>query len=469
MKIINRTNNTVEIQEIGRTLPYLENGIHEISEDELLRSRGLQVLIAAGKFEIVEAGESRIERNTQRMQTNMAKLRSATEKISSLDTGKADASDRGNKAEVVVKGHFLEAGGYAKYNRNLALGLKALGYDVKVDVIGSKNQLTEKEASAISGMKGRPSKHAIRIDSLVPSFGNTSAGRNSVLYTTVESYTVPKQFITVANSYQEVWVTSDFCKQVLETEGVKRPIYVMPCSVDKNLYVDEGDKYDFKPSLRSFVFVSVFGWSYRKGYDVLLKSYLEEFSDEDDVSLLLVTRYQNEPKRSDKIRKEVQEFIQSYGGPRPAHIARCHRIIPENQMPSLYRACNAFVLFSRGEGFGLPYCEASLCGLPVIGTDCSAQSMFLNNQNSYLLDIDYKSKVPSGKMHVHYWDEQEFPQFTSNKSSQTARQLMREVYDNYDEALIKNNKLKNKVEKDYAISNVVLKIKSRIDEIWSRK
>ena len=35
-----------------------------------------------------------------------------------------------------------------------------------------------------------------------------------------------------------------------------------------------GDKYDFGSNLNSFIFVSVFGWSYRKGYDVLLKSYL---------------------------------------------------------------------------------------------------------------------------------------------------------------------------------------------------
>ena len=46
-----------------------------------------------------------------------------------------------------------------------------------------------------------------------------------------------------------------------------------------------------KPNLSSkeFVFLSVFKWEYRKGWDVLLKAYLKEFSEADRVALYLLT------------------------------------------------------------------------------------------------------------------------------------------------------------------------------------
>jgi len=43
--------------------------------------------------------------------------------------------------------------------------------------------------------------------------------------------------------------------------------------------------------------------------------------------------------------------------------------IAARAMPSLYKAADAFVLPSRGEGWGIPYMEAMAMGLPTIGTN----------------------------------------------------------------------------------------------------
>jgi glycosyltransferase involved in cell wall biosynthesis len=42
--------------------------------------------------------------------------------------------------------------------------------------------------------------------------------------------------------------------------------------------------------------------------------------------------------------------------------------IAAEQMPSLYKGADAFVLPSRGEGWGIPYMEAMAMALPTIGT-----------------------------------------------------------------------------------------------------
>lgn len=45
--------------------------------------------------------------------------------------------------------------------------------------------------------------------------------------------------------------------------------------------------------------------------------------------------------------------------------------LPNEQMPSLYRAADVFVLPSRGEGWGRPHVEAMACGIPIIATNCT--------------------------------------------------------------------------------------------------
>lgn len=467
MKFINKTGNTVFAQDIQRHIEFLGEEAQEIAVDDILKSQSFQQMVVLGAFEIVEIGTSRIEKNLQRVQKQMAMLKQNKAKV---DAVVSSSKEQPNSVEqdVVIKGHFLEAGGYAKYNRNLALGLKAVGVNVKIDVVGNKNQLNEMEVRQIAPLRGSPSRNAIRIDSMIPSFSTCSAGRKTILYTTIESYSIPKQFVDIAKGYSEIWVTSDFCKEVLQKAGLKQSIYVMPCSLNTKIYVPEGEKYAFRPELNPFVFVSVFGWSQRKGYDTLLRAYLKEFSSEDPVSLLIVSRVNNDSSKADIIKSEIDKYIKESGNSSPPHIVRCSKVIPEHQMASLYRACNAFVLFSRGEGFGLPYCEASMCGLPVIGSNCSGHSMFLNNDNSYLLEIDKLVQVEPGTMHVHYWDGQQFPSFRSMDAIEQAGQLMREVYENYDEARDKNENLRSHILSNYSIGTVVNKVKTRLTEIWSQ-
>jgi len=63
-------------------------------------------------------------------------------------------------------------------------------------------------------------------------------------------------------------------------------------------------------------------------------------------------------------------------------------LIPYSKLPALYKSVNAFVLPSRGEGWGLPLAEAMSMGLPVIGTNWSGTTMFMNSNNSFLISVD---------------------------------------------------------------------------------
>lgn len=446
-------------------IPYVsDTEEHEIGLEEVKKSFSFQNMVVCGAFEIAQHSGSRIENNLVRLAKKKA------EESPELPQEEEPRMPSGESPEVVVKGHFYEAGGYAKVNRNLAMGLASQGVKTEILPINSRrNDLNELEVRALSQLKKKVGSKAIRIDSVIPSFGEVSPrGSYRILYTTVEAASVPDQIVQVCNQYDEVWVTSEFCKDVLSKAGAKRSIYVMAPGIQTKLYNENAEPHVFRPALKPFVFCSVFGWSYRKGNDALIRSYLNAFSADDPVTLLIVSRYQYASERSGIIKTEIDKFIKESGKKNPPHIVRCSRVIPEYEMPRIYRACNAFVLPSRGEGFGLPYAEASLCGLPCIATNHSGHAMFLKGHNSVLVDIDRMEKVQRGTMHVHYWDDQMFPSLKSPEFIKEFGGAMRDVFEYYDEAKERNKLLQKELIENYSFAASAARARKRIEEIWQQ-
>jgi len=169
---------------------------------------------------------------------------------------------------------------------------------------------------------------------------------------------------------------------------------------------------------------------------------------------------------SSKISDEINTAIENCGkGDKHAHIARLGLDVPEFEMPKLYKACQCFVLPTRGEGFGLPFVEASLCGLPVIAPRHGGQMMFLSDDNSYLFDIDKIEELSIGKTNVHYWDGQKFPLLTSPQTIENIGKLMRLVKDEYHVAKEKNKKLQQRAT-NFSLEKVGSLAAERLSEIW---
>ena len=258
----NTTGQTLYLEDVDLSIPFLEEEEQEFSLSYAKRSKSFRKMVATNRFIITKCGDSIFERNLKKMQGT---INPASEKSQQQDIPIPPPS---GDIEVKVKGHFLDAGGYAKANRNLSLGLRYLGTPVQMDPVNVKNNhLNELEIRQLGVLRAPVSNDAIHLDCMIPSFGSASFSRKKILYTTVESGTVPDQFVQIANAYNEVWVTSDFCKEVLAKEGVKRDIIVLPNSVNTKLYTEQAKPYKFSKNLKKFVFLSVFGWSYRKGYD----------------------------------------------------------------------------------------------------------------------------------------------------------------------------------------------------------
>ena len=69
------------------------------------------------------------------------------------------------------------------------------------------------------------------------------------------------------------------------------------------------------------------------------------------------------------------------------------------QVPAHLARCNAFVLASRHETFGVVLAEALMCGKPVLATRCGGPEAIVNEFNGLLVDVDDAAAL-AARMHV---------------------------------------------------------------------
>ncbi len=145
------------------------------------------------------------------------------------------------------------------------------------------------------------------------------------------------------------------------------------------------------PGVRGTVFLSIFEWAFRKGWDVLLSAWAEAFSPEDDVSLVLrtaaVTGTIGTPA---PIEQRIDDHLAVLGKGRTdvAPIIVLERPLSRPTCPGSMRPPTCTSARRRGEGWGRPLLEAMACRLPVVATRWSGNLAFMNDENSLLLDIE---------------------------------------------------------------------------------
>lgn len=376
--------------------------------------------------------------------------------------------------EVHWEGHFLDYGGFARMNRAMAFGLSNRNVRVKILMqthLEHVNKTTRKYLDEMARTEISPEApivYGVTVPTSVIHPGK------KIIYTMIEtSEKIHPDYSGKLNLADEIWVATKYCKDIFKQSGVNPPIYVMPLGTDINHYAPNKGVMNFGSAMRDFKFLSVFRWSYRKGYDLLLKAYLEEFNSGENVSLLIASRpITGSEKNLSGILEDFNDIKKSVNKTEDEmpHIALYTKPIPERNMPLFYGSCNAFVLPSRGEGFCLPLIESSACGLPVISTNCSGHTDFLNHDNSYLVDPEgYMTADINGSMSkmaklCRFYEGQVFPHF-GDKSIQQLRTHLRNVYENYSEAQEKAKKLSELVRNNYTWDMAVDRVYNRLRDI----
>jgi glycosyltransferase involved in cell wall biosynthesis len=143
-------------------------------------------------------------------------------------------------------------------------------------------------------------------------------------------------------------------------------------------------------------FLSVFEWTWRKGWDVLLRAWAEEFAAGEPVRLVVLTYRGAGASGDGDVMEQAVRHLRGLGHD-PEGIADIELLlepVAHDAMPALYRSADALVLPTRGEGAGMPVLEAAACGVPVIATAFGGHEELMEPELSFPVAVEEMVEAP---------------------------------------------------------------------------
>jgi len=367
--------------------------------------------------------------------------------------------------EITYTGAVLDSSGYAEAARNNIAALHSAGVDVSVVPVSfeGKKAGVGQVGKLLNELIKKVSDTRIQILHVTPHLYPKliKSGKYNIGYSAWETSLLPSSFVKNINVLDEIWVPSKYNVEVFKTSGVTIPVVCMPHAFDTVGKVGAQAVLENKGK-NDFVFYSIFQWLERKNPVGLIKAYLTEFKEGEDVLLVLKTFILTPGSRVevDQIKRKIQLikktlYLSTY--PRMLLITT---LLNRDQMASLHTECDCYISLLRSEGFGVPIAEAMLAGNPAIATGYSGPVDFVKHEKTgYLVDhmLTPVSDMP--------WETYRGDAIWAEPDLMQARQFMREAFENREQTKEMGKKAKAWVKRNLSWKVVGEKMRARLEEI----
>ena len=202
-----------------------------------------------------------------------------------------------------------------------------------------------------------------------------------------ELETLPKSWLPIIDFVDELWVFSEFIANAVRKETDK-PVTVIPYGIsvptDKTL-----SRKDFKLPDDKFLILAMFdscSTISRKNPAGAIRAFGKAF-DIHDKNVHLVIKI-NHPSEEDI------KFINNTLGDDSRYTLISDRM-EKTRLNSMISLCDVFISLHRSEGFGLVMAESMALGKPVVATNWSANTDFMNSEVACM--VDYKLISENGE------------------------------------------------------------------------
>jgi len=318
--------------------------------------------------------------------------------------------------KLKIIGPFISNYSLAKVNRGLAWGLKNQGLDAKLFQFEEKfDKVPTKEDFKTLGLNEsiwlkENEKTDVAIFNDFPKGGmNSNLGLSElnanliIPYIAWEESIYPKKWVDEINEHAHmVFVISSFIRNVLIESGVRVPIFNINLGLDPNSLKDPTGKYKLKTK-KSYKFLHISTGRVRKGVDVLIEAFNNEFSKDDDVALVIKT-FPGPDNKVNEIINKVQSTSPSskkvqytntpiHQLPEIEHISNLD--LTDQEIVNLINTCDCGVYPSRAEGLGLPVAESMYFNKPTIATGYSGFLDFVSDDTSFPIDFELTEAINS--------------------------------------------------------------------------
>ena len=289
---------------------------------------------------------------------------------------------------ILVEGPFIGSYSLARVNRGITRALSRGGKNVYISPSPTEgsNFAIPKEFcdSEISQVYRHPSKNVfaevlIR-DTFPPTVERMNKKFNFYHSFGWEESEFPTEYIDDFNNHLDgITVMSSYVKKVLMDNGLRIPIAITGLGIDRvsDLEIDRSEKKNFR-------FLSISSAFPRKGIDILIRAFVEEFEASEEVELVLKTFPNIHNDLEFQITK-VQESVKTC----PAIVLINEDWDSDLEVANLYGSADVVVAPSRGEGFGWAVGEALTYGIPVIATGHGGHLDILDNGYPWLIDFEF--------------------------------------------------------------------------------
>lgn len=357
-------------------------------------------------------------------------------------------------------GTVHEPTGYAKANRHVILELAKKGMAVRFTPHHPETvrvSLSSHEEQLL---------HRLTHTTLPPHYPVLFHYPAHYFYKLIHQYTIgmtmyecnrlPLTWVKRCSMMNEIWVPSHFNKQTFANSGIPaHKLHVMPYGVDTQMFQPRETSLPIS-NRRSYAFLAVCSFDERKGIETLITAFCSEFTETEDVCLLLKTRATTNQEILQQQAYIDRIAVQVSGKPRPSILLLSTTgSWSEEQLALLYNSADCYVLPTRGEGWSLTVMEAMASGLPVITTNWSAHLDFIHTDNGYLINVE-KFAAPHPQYPRLFWAVPDLLHL---------RQLMRHVYHHPDEAKARGALGKQSINEHYTWTQSAANMFDRLQQL----
>lgn len=295
--------------------------------------------------------------------------------------------------KVLYIGNYRDGTGWGNACLNNILAMDSVGIDVVPRAI-SFEESTQDYPDKIKQLESQSNKDCdVCIQHTLPHLYSYNADYKNIAFLDTESsHFKDTGWQDYINIMDELWVPCEQNKQSAKASGVKKPIRVVPHSLNISTYntIPQGNLVQELYNTFNFIFVGEF--VERKNVQALVRAFHMEFEPYEPVNLVIKTSgasldmvqgFCQHVRKGLKLRQTYKE-----------EVVICGKLQHEDYL-SVFNQCHSFVMPSRGEAFCIPALEAMAIGIPVIYTKNTGMDDFCSGEAVWSIDTPCFGSVQS--------------------------------------------------------------------------
>lgn len=313
---------------------------------------------------------------------------------------------------------IFDIGGYGTVARNYLLAMEKLGLPIYVHNHGAPDtQIRKDNADFVNRISvAKPEELGDRIafifhadPRIIQPFNDPRVVKN-IGMSIFETDRIDASWAENLNKMDEIWVPTQFNYDTFKNSGCdESKMKIVRYCIDTRTFNDNTDygTLDYLGKDLGFTFTYVSAYDHRKGYELLIDSFCEAFTKDDNVTLLLKIFIPDWSDSKQATTEITQCIIKHKERPR---ILISNARMSNGDLLSLYNMSDAYISTERASGWGMPEMEMMAMGKPVASIHWGGTTEYMNSSNSYpiyvsgeLEDVDMRLQTNRPTYAGHKW------------------------------------------------------------------